>query len=568
MSQSAPAFYEFGPFRLDIARAELARDGRAVTLNPKAAALLSILIRHRGEVLDRETLFALLWPGVHVTGANLTQTIYLLRKALGKKRNDQTYIETVPRRGYRFAAPVEERAGGPLSLAVLPFKVISADANDYPLGLGTTDLLITKLSGLRRLSVRPTSAVFSYVDREYDPLAVGEELKVDAVLDGSVQRAGERVRLTLRLTNVKDGRTLWAEIFDEPVADVFAVQDAVARRVASLLAPDLNREERRRLARRRTENFNAYQAYIRGLYFWGKRTKEGLEKSIRYFDEALAEEPDYALARAGLADAYALAAVFLYDFVEAETAFENARAEAARAVELDETLPQAHAALFLVKHNYDMDRGGAQAEIARAVELNPQYSTAHLRYAFFHRDYGDLESALAEVRLAHELDPLSMMNNYLLSEILYFMGRTDEALAYSEKAYETDPGAELVRLQLAYLYSRKKLYGEAVRVLEPVPDVPAFRAMKWGELGYAFAAAGLKERALEVLGALGRVRPEPLSHCNTALVYAGLGETELALDHLAAETGRFIWLRPFYRFEPRLSRLRTDPRWKAMRNAE
>lgn len=559
--------YEFGPFRLDVARAELARDGRVLTLSPKAVELLAILVRHRGEVVERDRLFALLWPDVHVTGANLTQTVYLLRKTLGGERNDQTYIETVARRGYRFAARVEERARGPLSLAVLPFRVISADANDYPLGLGTTDLLITKLSGLRQLGVRPTSAVFSYVNREYDPLAVGAELQVDAVLDGTVQRAGERVRLSLRLLSVGDGRTLWAEIFDEPFTSVFAVQDAVARRVASFLAPGLNREERRGLARRRTENFNAYQAYIRGLYFWGKRTKEGLEKSIRYFKEALAEEPDYALARAGLADAYALAGVFLYDFVEAEAAFENARAEAARAVELDETLPQAHAALFLVRHNYDTDRDGAEAEIARAVELNPQYATAHLRYAFFHRDYGDLGRALAEVKLAQQLDPLSMMNNYLLGEILYFMGRTDEALAYSEKAHETDPDAELVRLQLAYLYSRKGRYEEAVGVLEAIPDEPAWRAMKWGELGFALAAAGREEGAREVLRALGRVRPEPLSHCFTALIYAGLGETELAFDHLAAETARFIWLRPFYRFEPRLARLRTDLRFATLLHA-
>lgn len=558
--------YRFGPYRLDTGERVLTRAGRPVALAPRMYETLAALVGRAGRVVEKNELMHEVWADAFVEEGNLTQVVFRLRKALGGGASK--YIETVPRRGYRFAARVEERARGPLSLAVLPFKVISADANDYPLGLGTTDLLITKLSGLRQLGVRPTSAVFSYVNREYDPLAAGGELKVDAVLDGTVQRAGERVRLSLRLLSVKDGHTIWAEIFDEPFTSVFSVQDAVARRVASLLTPDLNRDERRRLERRRAENFNAYQAYIRGLYFWGKRTKEGLEKSIRYFKEALAEEPDYALARAGLADAYALAGVFLHDFVDEETAFENARAEAARAIELDETLPQAHAALFLVRHNYDMDRDGARAEIARAVELNPQYATAHLRYAFFHRDYGDLERALAEVKLAQQLDPLSMMNNYLLGEILYFMGRTDEALAYSERAHETDPDAELVRLQLAYLYSRKKRYEEAVRVLEAIPDEPAWRAMKWGELGFAFAAAGQKKSSLKVLRALGRVRPEPLSHCFTALVYAGLGETELAFSHLAAETGRFIWLRPFYRFEPRLASLRSDARWNAMMNDE
>ena len=568
MSENVPVLYEFGSFRLDTAKSELVCDGQIVTIVPKAIELLSVLIRHRNQTMNREQLLALLWPGIHVTAANLTQTIYLLRRTLCKNGNDQTYIETVPRRGYRFVAEVRQTESESInSMAVLPFKVISADAEDYPLGLGMTDVLITKLSLLRQLIVRPTSAVFRYVNQQFDPLAIGKELKVETVLDGTVQRARERVRLSLRLVRVSDGRVLWAEIFDEPFGGVFAAQDAIAEQVASLLSRSLNSTERQQLARRHTDNFNAYQSYIRGLYFWGKRTKEGLEKSIKYFTEAIREEPDYALAHAGLADSYALAGVFLYDFLPADTAFENARAEALRAIELDETLPQAHAALFLVKHNYDEDAEGAEREIRRAIELNPHYATAHLRYAFFHRDYGNLHQALAEVTYAQQLDPLSMMNNYLLSEILYLTGQMEQAAAYCEKAFETDPEVELLRLQMAYLYTQKNMYEEAISILEEIPeDQPFYVIQKLGELGYAFAAAGHRSKAFAALSALKALEHEPLSNYCMALIYTGLDEKELALRHLEAETARYIWLRPYYSYEPRLSSLRADMRFASVLN--
>ncbi|HYO90872.1 MAG TPA: tetratricopeptide repeat protein, partial [Pyrinomonadaceae bacterium] len=348
---------------------------------------------------------------------------------------------------------------------------------------------------------------------------------------------------------------------------VFAVQDAIAEQVASLLSHSLNSDERRQLARRDTENFNAYQAYIRGLYFWNKRTKEGLEKSIGYFIEAIREEPDYALAHAGLADSYALAGVFLYDFLPAHVAFENARAEALRAIELDETLPQAHAALFLVKHNYDEDAAGAEKEIRRAIELNPYYATAHLRYAFFHRDYGNLHQALAEATRAQQLDPLSMMNNYLLSEIHYLLGQMEQAAAYCEKAFETDPDVELLKLQMAYLYTQKNMYEEAIRVLEGIPEEqPVYAIQKLGELGYAFAAAGRRNKAFDALSALKAFEHEPLSNYCMALIYTGLDEKEMALRHLQAETGRFVWLRPYYSYEPRLSSLRADMRFNSLLN--
>lgn len=568
MSKTIPVFYQFGSFRLDVANSELACDGQIVTIVPKAIELLAILIKHRGQTMERERLFALLWPDIHVTGANLTQTIYLLRRTLGKNSEHQTYIETVPRRGYRFVGEVKETSESINSMAVLPFKVISAEADDYPLGLGMTDVLITKLSLLRQITVRPTSAVFRYVNQQCDPLTIGKELKVDMVLDGTVQRARERVRLSLRLVRISDGQILWAEIFDKPFTGVFAVQDAIAEQVASLLSRNLSSEERRQLARRHTDNFSAYQSYIRGLYVWGTRTQEGLEKSIGYFNEAIREEPLYALAHAGLADSYALAGVFLYDFLPQDVAFENARAEALRAIELDDSLPQAHAALFLVKHNYEEDKEGAEKEIRRAIELNPHYATAHLRYAFFHRDYGNLHQALAEATRAQQLDPLSMMNNYLLSEILYLLGQMEQALAYCEKAFETDPDVELLKLQMAYLYTQKRMYEEAINMLEEIPEDQTFYAIqKLGELGYAFAAAGRRNKAFDALSALKALEHEPLSNYCMALIYTGLDEKEMALRHLQAETGRFIWLRPYYSYEPRLSSLRTDTRFTSLMNA-
>src|SRR5205085_5737472 len=383
MSKQAKHFYEFGPFRLDTANRLLMHEGEVVPLKQKAVETLLVLVEGRGEVLEKEALMQRLWPDSFVEEANLTQNIYMLRKALGAG----DYIETVPRRGYRFAAEVREwaedsadlivqertrasilieeeeetqeqtevlpasgarpalgaarrprRRTGALvivaalllvallglasyfwrrgagarpgaatpvrSIAVLPFKALDADGGDAYMGLGMADTLITKLTSAGSLIVRPTSAVLKYADAGQDSVKVGQELGVDCVLDGSIQRQGERLRITVRLVRTSDGQPIWADQFDEQATDVFKLQDSISEKVTSALALKLSVAEQKLLTKRYTDNPEAQQLYIKGRYFWNKRTAEGLQKSIEYFQQAVDLDPHYALAYTGLADAY------------------------------------------------------------------------------------------------------------------------------------------------------------------------------------------------------------------------------------------------------------------------
>jgi DNA-binding winged helix-turn-helix (wHTH) protein/TolB-like protein len=373
--------YEFGPFRVDTVNHLLLRDGRVVPLKPKVFDALVALVENRGRVLGKDELMEMLWPDSFVEESNLTQTVYMLRKALGEGPNDHNYVETIPKRGYRFLAVVrqsregidlgtkeelgatverDERVDPELaenessaknrkkpnlqiliacvtvaaiavvgyylgikrtrlpasadspasikSIAVLPFKSVVAKDRDESLELGMADTLITRLSNIRQVIVRPLSAVRRYTGLEQDPVAAGRELKVDAVLDGSLQYVGDRIRVTVRLVKV-DGSQLWSETLDQKLTDILTVQDAISERVAQELAVKLTGEEKLRLAKHYTENFEAYQLYLKGRFFWNKGTEEGLRKALEEFQMALDRDPNYALAYTGLADAYALLGV-------------------------------------------------------------------------------------------------------------------------------------------------------------------------------------------------------------------------------------------------------------------
>jgi TolB-like protein len=307
----------------------LLRNGKAVPLAPKVFETLVILVESSGHTLEKDELMKRLWPDTFVEESSLAQNIFQLRKALKEGRSGRRYIETVPKRGYRFSADVrkimqsddeaassyptngrflikEDETGLAVkSLVVLPFKPLGENESvDEYLGLGMADATIIKLSGLRQLVVVPTSTMFKYAWRKNDPQAVGRKLGVDAVLQGTIQRAGERVRVTVQLISLNDGKTVWSGKFDEHFTDIFAVQDSISEQVAGALALRITGAERRHLRKRYTENTEAYQAYLMGLFFWNKKSKEGLNKALEYFQQAIEKDPNYALAYAGLADSY------------------------------------------------------------------------------------------------------------------------------------------------------------------------------------------------------------------------------------------------------------------------
>jgi TolB-like protein len=303
----------------------------------------------------------------------------------------------------------DDKAAALKVIAVLPFKPLASEARDESLELGMADTLITKLGALRTVVVRPISAVRRYTSLELDPVAAGKELGVEAVLDGSIQHAGERVRVTVRLMRVADGASLWTGTFDEKLSDIFAVQDAISEQVTRSLALRLSGEEERQLAKRYTNYTEAYQLYLRGRFFWNRRTVEAVRKSVEYFEQAGALDPDYALAQSGLADAYWILSSF--DPAGGVELLTQSRAAALKALALDDALAEAHTSLGMVKEFYELDFTAAEREYRRAIELNPNYASAHHRYGFFLNRMERIEEAHAEFRRALELDPFSLPIN-------------------------------------------------------------------------------------------------------------------------------------------------------------
>jgi TolB-like protein len=330
------------------------------------------------------------------------------------------------------------------SIAVLPFKPLVADNRDESLEMGIADTLIFRLSSIRGIAVRPISAVRKYTDLNQDPLAAGREQQVDGVLDGSIQRVGDRVRVMARLVSVADGAVLWADKGEEEGAGLFAVQDAIAEKLAGSLAPKLTDEERERLTKRYTNNAEAYRLYLLGRYFLNKRTPEGYQKGVEYFQQAIEKDPAYALAHSGLADCYT--SLGSWQILPPNESFLKARAAAERALRLDNELAEAHTSLALVK-NYTSDWPEAEAEFKRAIELNPNNEAAHRWYGLHLMGIGRLDEALAETRRALEFEPLSLPYNTQLGRIFYLLRQYDQAVEQYQKTLEIDPNFVIAHLR-------------------------------------------------------------------------------------------------------------------------
>ena len=334
----------------------------------------------------------------------------------------------------------EQPAGQALlarSIAVLPFKPLVSSSGDSALELGMTDALINKLTNIRQITVRPTSSVLRYTSASLDLRAAGSELGVDVLLDGKVQKADDRIRLSVQLVRASDGTPLWADNFDEKFTNIFAVQDAISERVASALALSLTGEEKKGLAKRYTENVEAYQLYLKGQHHWRTFQPAELLTSINYYDEALKKDPNYALAYSGISTAYSV--IGIYGPLSAREAMPKARDAAQRALELDENLAEAHTALGAVKIFYEWDWPGGEREFKRAMELNPNYADAHNLYGYYLQAMGKGDDAVVEMKRAKELAPEWRVpnNDYLLA--LFSARRYDEAIEQSRQVVKLDP---------------------------------------------------------------------------------------------------------------------------------
>lgn len=446
------------------------------------------------------------------------------------------------------------------SLAVLPFKPIGTADDDEYLGLGMADALITKLSGIREINTRPTSAVRKYGAKDQDPVAAGRELGVEAVIEGSVQRLGDQVRVTVQLISVRDRAPVWAEKFDEPYTNIFAVQDRISEQVAQALRVSVSSAEKELLTKHYTENSEAYQLYLKGRYFWNKRTGDGLKKGISYFNEAVEKDPSYALAYAGLADSYSLLSD--YNELPPKQAYPQARKAVMRALELDEQLAEGHATLAFINTTYDWDWLGAEREYRRAIELNPNYETAHQWYAEYLSGMGRHEEALAEIRRAKEINPVSLIINAVEAWILYHARQYDAAIAQGQKVVEMDPNFAEVYEYLKRSYDQKGMFKEAISARQMRRRLGGFDAEMTPALREAATATSARvywQKRLE------QEMEESKRELNTAFdmaeIYAQLGEKDRALTWLVKAYEERYFMMMYLKVAPNLDPLRSDPRF-------
>ncbi len=579
MSYRQHVTYEFGPFRLEVAERRLLRDGKPVSLAPKVLDTLVALVENSGRLVEKNELMSRLWPDTFVEEATLARNISDLRKALGLSSGEATLIETVPKAGYRFVAEVTQVGGQDVSLivrrrtrsrvvveedvnhssairsiAVLPFKALAAgDAEDY-LGLGVADALITRLSKIRRLSVRPTSAIVRYSGLNPDPLAVGSELNVESVLEGNIQRANDRIRVTVQLVNVDDGASLWAEKFDERFTDIFGVEDSISEQVAAALMLRLTVEERRLLSKRYTSSPNAYRLYLKGRYFWLKRTEEGMKKGIQYFNEAIEEDPAYAAAYDGLSDSYTLLAI--RGIMPPKEGFLKAKAAARRALEIDDTLGEAHASLAHVRL-HDWEWSGLEDVFKRAIEMNPTHAIAYHWYAEYLGAMKRFDEAIAMVMRALHLEPLSPIISLTLAGAYNQARRHDEAIEELQKGLELDPNHSSLRNELAETYVEKGMYDEAIDEMQKAVSLSGRSTERLAGLGHCYAAAGKTASALEILDELNRLSKERyVSPYCVAMVYASLDEKDKAFAYLE---------QAYEERNPNLIELNTEPAFDRLR---
>ena len=621
ISEGEHTLLRFGVFDLDPESGELWKGGVEINLPPQPAKVLVLLATRAGQLITREELRQLIWGKETFVDFEhgLNSCIKQIRAALDDHPEAPRYIETRPRRGYRFIAPVQEvssRVGtaGALSeglsstaqrsgarrfgiaavgvvailiatgyfaglafprhavlpadkimLAVLPFENLTGDTRQEYLSDGLTEEMITQLGRMHpeQLGVIARTSAMQYKKTQKGMDQIGRELGVAYVLEGSLRRAGDHVRVSAQLIQVRDQTHLWAESYERDLRDILALQSDVAQAIARQIELKLTAQQQARLAGVRPIDPRAYELYSKGRYFWNKRSEVGYTRAIQYFQQAIARDSEYAPAYAGLADAYALLGSMPNVELPRSEAMPRARTAAIKALALDEGLAEAHTSLAFVQMHFDWDWPAAEREFTRALQLNPGYPTAHHWYAFWLLAHGRAEEALQEVRAAQRLDPLSLIINTDVGEMLYYGRRHDEAIEQGRRALEIDSAFALAHRVLGFAYLAKRQFAPAIEELGTTARLSGNQLDQVAVLGLAYAEAGRRAEARKVLKTLEQAsqqRPD-LSH-SIALVLAGLGEKDQAFARLEqayqAHDGSLILLQ----VNPLLDPLRSDARFQ------
>ncbi|HLM58780.1 MAG TPA: tetratricopeptide repeat protein [Pyrinomonadaceae bacterium] len=619
MSRPEKHLYEFGPFCLDASERLLLRDGEPVPLEPKVFDTLVLLVQNGGHLLEKGELLNQVWPDAVVEEGSLTRNVSALRRALGDGENGLRYIETVPRRGYRFVAGVRElgdespdpprgehvgalKAAGGLggragngkwhksgivvtalglviaasilayaylarggkaainSVAVLPFANAGEDPNMEYLSDGIAENLINNLSQLPQLKVIARSSAFRYKGREVDPDEVAREVGVGAIVTGRIVQRGDDLQISVELVNTGDRTQMWGEQYHRRASDLQAVQAEISRAVAEKLRLRLTGVQERQLNRRATENAQAYQLYLTGMFHMRKGNLDGYRRALDFFDQAVTLDPGFALAFASMPAAYSnLASTSALD---PAVALAKGKAAAQRALELDGTLAEAHNGLAVIRRQ-EWDWEGAEESFRRAIELNPNLAAAHGNYALYLAITGRTAEALSENRRAQELDPFKINFKGTEGGILLSARMYDEALQVFQNVVRMQPDYALAHVGLGHTYAAKGRYAEAVNEFRTARSLYGEVTNGLLDQGYAYALWGKRGEALAILNKLEKSK-EYVSPVGLAMLHAALGDKEAAFRLLErAYAGRDAQLQHL-RIDPRCDTLRSDPRFSAL----
>jgi len=552
----------FGVYEADLRARELRKRGLRIRLPEQPFQLLAILLEHSDEVVTREDLQKRLWPdGTFVDfEQGLNAAVKRLREALGDTAETPHYIETLPRRGYRFIGSLAASAAHIESLAVLPLENLSRDPEQEYFAEGMTEALINCLAkiGALRVVSRTTAMHYKGVHRPLRELA--QELHVDGIVEGTVQRSGERLRISAQLLHAPTDTHLWAESYDRDLRDVLALQSEVAQAIAKEIRIKLTPVDQARLAEARPVDPEAYEAYLKGRYHWNRRSGEGLKKGLQYFQQAVAKDPNYAAAYLGLADC--LSVLGWTGFVAPDEGCGRAGGLTIQALEMDRGSGEAHASLGFATMLYDYDFAAAEKEFERSIELSPRYATAHQWFGLYLALMARFEEGYTELKRAVRLDPHSLMIRVTLGFVCWCWRRYDEAIEQFEKVLETDPNFLWAHCDIGFTYADHSMYERAIaagrKAVELSQGAPTFVAF----LGDEYAVAGHLGEARETLE---RLRELSKHHYVTsymvARIHAAMGETDEALRWLeTAYQERAAWM-VILKVDPRFDHMRSDPRF-------
>lgn len=610
--QNAPAAqraYRFGPFTVDARTGEVHKDGRRIRLQEKPVQVLLALLERPGDVVTREELQHRLWSADTFVDFDhgLNIAIGKLREALNDSAEHPRYIETLPKRGYRFLALVERAHPGAdvapaaaapfwrgkaalrtlalaamvvaavtyiaqswmppppsaraskIMLVVLPFENLSGDPQQEFFSDGLTEEMIAQLGQLnpQALGVIARTSAMRYKTAPKDVAQIGRELNVEYLLEGSVRREGDRIRVTAQLIQVSDRTHLWAQTYEREAASLLAIQRDVADQVIAALKLQLLPGQRAAWTHQLRDDPAAHEAYLQGRHLWNQRNPDSVQKAVLYFEEAIRRDPSYARAYVGLSDCYNLLAS--YSVLPANVANAKAKAAATRALELDPALAEAYASLGFSKLEYDWDWAGAQSAFEKAIQLDPNYATARQWYSLYLNALGRSEEAVAEAREALRLDPLSPIVALALGSRLYHARRFDEAIEQFRKTLELDPNFVLAHHNLGRAHLLKGEYPQAIETLETALRLSGDRPARRVALAYGYALAGRQADARSLRRELEQSKAPSFP---MALLSLSLGERQDALAFLeAAYQARHSDI-TLLKVEPLLDPLRDDPRFR------